>query len=60
MKLIYNTDCMTSFLCDDIIELYENQTDNDFIIPKNDKYWRKIENMLYKELLGHLIHYKNQ
>lgn len=59
-NLIYNADCLTSFLCDDIIDLYENHIDNEFIIPKNNEEWKMIENMLYKELLFHLTNYKNK
>lgn len=61
-NLIYNSDCLTSFLCDDIIELSDlnNDLSNEFIIPKQNQEWKMIENMLYKELLGHLTHYKNQ
>jgi len=59
-KLIYNADCLTPFLCDDIIELYENQIDNEYIIPKNNEEWKMIENILYKELLCYLTHYKNK
>jgi hypothetical protein len=70
--LIYHAECLTTFLCDDIIELSELSQINDsidlnkteiskeFIIPKENEEWCMIEKMLYKELLSHLTHYKNQ
>jgi hypothetical protein len=62
--LVYNSECLTSFLCDDIIELCkfsENELSikKEFIIPKNNEDWKNIEKILYKELLTHIMHYKN-
>lgn len=60
-NLIYHVECLTSFLCDDIIELsHIEEYDKDFIIPKGDKDWGEIEKMLYKELLTQLRDYKNK
>jgi hypothetical protein len=60
-NLIYRIECLTSFLCDDIIELSEIESSNkDFIIPKEDNEWKIIEKILYKELLTHLREYKNK
>jgi hypothetical protein len=56
--LIYETECLSSFLCDDINDLYQNITD--FIIPKNNNEWLMIEKFLYKELLMHIMQYKNK
>lgn len=60
--LIYHNDCISSFLCDDIIELskVEDELFKEFIIPKEHKEWVEIEKILYKELLTHLNHYKNK
>ena len=62
-NLIYHADSLSSFLCDDIIELSnieENCNYNkEFIIPKTNESWNTIEKMLYRELLTHLNHYKN-
>jgi hypothetical protein len=58
--LIYHNECITSFLCDDIIELSKIEENKEFIIPKGHKEWVEIEKMLYKELLTHLNHYKNK
>jgi hypothetical protein len=64
--LIYHAECLTTFLCDDIIELSELNESSDteiskeFIIPKENKEWCMIEKNLYKELLTHLTNYKNQ
>ena len=64
---------ITELLCEDIIEMFErekskctinfddNKNDNyysEFIIPKNDKNWEKIERILYKELLTKVYKYK--
>jgi hypothetical protein len=59
-NLIYHVECLTSFLCDDIIELSLMKEYKDFIIPKGDKEWSEIEKMLYKELLTQLRNYKNK
>jgi hypothetical protein len=56
--LIYETECLSSFLCDDINDLYLNISD--FIIPKNNNEWSMIEKFLYKELLIHIMQYKNK
>jgi hypothetical protein len=60
-NLIYHVECLTSFLCDDVIELSNiEEYEKDFIIPKGDKEWDGIEKMLYKELLTQLSEYKNK
>ena len=62
--MIYETESLTSFLCDDIIENIEDdihQLESDeisFIIPKNNDKWSSIEKEIYKELLIHLNYYK--
>ena len=62
--MIYETESLTSFLCDDILENIhlDNITDTDFdefIIPKNNDQWNMIEKEIYKELLTHIVNYKN-
>jgi len=63
--MIYETESLTSFLCNDIIENIEdeiNQLESEqisLIIPKNNDKWRSIEKEIYKELLIHLNNYKN-
>ena len=58
--LIYNSDCLTTFLCDDIIELSNIDNLKEFVIPKEDTKWRDIEKILYTELLTHLKKYSNE
>lgn len=58
--MIYETESLTSFLCDDIIENIEViELCHQFIIPKNNDQWNMIEKEIYKELLIHLNNYKN-
>ena len=59
-NLVYHAECLTTFLCDDIIELSDIENIKEFIIPKENEEWCMIEKNLYKELLTHLTHYKNQ
>ena len=69
-NLIYHVECLTSFLCDDIIEISElsqlseiseiESSNKDFIIPKGHKEWVEIEKILYKELMIQLRDYKNR
>lgn len=58
--LVYHAECLTTFLCDDIIELSDIENVKEFIIPKENEEWSMIEKTLYRELLTHLNHYKNQ
>jgi hypothetical protein len=62
MNLIFEfDDCFTNEFCDTIIELYKdnnNDNTNIFCIPKNDKDWKRIELIIYKELLIKLNEYK--
>jgi len=53
--LIYQNDCISIFLCDDILELCN---ENEYIIPKNNNEWKMIETLLYKEILFNLTQYK--
>jgi hypothetical protein len=53
--------CLNEMLCEDIIEKFEENicpNKNIFEIPKNNIYWKKIEKILYKELLLKLNLYK--
>ena len=48
-------------LCETIIEQFEEESNKPLLnIPKNNKYWEKIEHALYKELLIRINDYKNQ
>lgn len=58
--LVYHAESLTIFLCDDIIELSDIENIKEFIIPKENEEWSMIEKNLYRELLAHLTHYKNQ
>lgn len=75
MNFIYENDnSLCEELCNDIIELYENEdgkydgltgggvqkkikNTTDFIIPKNNEKWEKIEKCLYKELHKNILKY---
>ena len=52
---------LSDVLCEDIIDKFEeNSAELLFIIPKNCIEWRKIETVLYKELLIKINEYKNK
>jgi hypothetical protein len=52
---------LTEVLCDDIVEYYDELgTDDNFIIPKNNNTWKKIELNIYKQLLMKVNDYKNK
>lgn len=55
---------LPNILCEDIIEKFEeNKEENHqiykFIIPKNEPEWKKIETIIYKELLKKINEYKS-
>jgi hypothetical protein len=54
---------LPSILCEDIIEKFEEKNEespvNKFVIPKNDREWKKTETILYKELLIKINEYKS-
>lgn len=50
---------LTDILCEDIIEKFEENYVDCFIIPKNCAEWQKLETVLYKELLIKINLYKN-
>ena len=56
---------LPEMLCDDIIEFFEEDLDNNksyknfFVIPKKNEKWDKIERFVYKEILIKLNEYKN-
>ena len=53
---------LTTILCENIIELFEEDCNNEtkFNIPKNNENWKKIENILYKEILIKINNIKNK
>jgi hypothetical protein len=69
MNFIYeNNTSLCEELCNEIIELYDKDSEaqtfsgvvkktNEFIIPKNDEKWNKIEICLYKELHKNILKY---
>ena len=61
MNNIYcNDDVLSDFLCDDIIELFNDNDNDSLIIPKHCNKWNKIEKILYRELLINIKKYKNK
>lgn len=68
--LIYETDSLNEYVCDDINDLFNESMNesmnvsmndlNEFVIPKNNEKWKQIEHMIYKELLIHINNYKNK
>lgn len=68
MYLIFeNNNSLNEVLCDDIIELFEENNINGvnekqyniYNIPKNNVSWERIERLIYKEILVRLNEYKN-
>ena len=58
--IIQCSNSISEFLCDDIIEKYnENTSDTKINIQKNSKGWNKIELLIYKQLLINIKKYKN-
>jgi hypothetical protein len=58
-NIFEHKNCFNSFICDDIIENFEETNKNIFEIPKHNDKWVKIEKMIYKEILIKLNLYKN-
>jgi hypothetical protein len=51
---------ITEFICDEIIEKFEQKNELFFEIPKDDKDWNKIERTIYKQLLININKYKSE
>lgn len=54
---------LPNILCEDIIEKFEENNEEEpiykFIIPKNEPEWKKMETIIYKELLIKINEYKS-
>ena len=58
MSVIEYPNVIPPILCNDIINYFNKENSNIFLIPKNNTKWKRIEMLLYKELLLHIDKYK--
>jgi hypothetical protein len=62
-NIIEYNNILPELLCNDIIDLFIEETEDEnktiFNIPKNNDEWKKIEKILYKELLIKIKTFKN-
>jgi predicted 2-oxoglutarate/Fe(II)-dependent dioxygenase YbiX len=60
-SIIEYTNVLSESLCDDIVDMFNEQTTDKFTnvyeIPKYSKEWSKIEGVLYKQMLVYLNKY---
>jgi hypothetical protein len=58
MSVVEYSNVIPPILCNDIINYFNKENSNIFLIPKNNTKWKRIEMLLYKELLLHIDKYK--